>query len=226
MADVVARKSITIGDVVLTYSSLIESSGLSDVSIKLSKEYIEKYPDPQKAAKHLIRSLKTKYVLLGLTSNLPNTPEGNTTKVTANACCTLISILTCLSIAHIAGFDAMDDEVQSFIMSSSVITAALKTLQPFAVEFGVHMTDHLIDCIPTDFIYDVNSIAGYRAITKRGSTGTINLENWEWVGGAVAGVATDYISSSYIGWRAYHTFFKRKKEIESRSSSFSSKERE
>ena len=226
MADIIACKSITIGDVVLTYSSLIESSGLSDISIKLSKEYIKKYPDPQTAAKHLIRSLKSKYVLLGLTTNLPNTPEGHATKVTTNACCTLISILMCLSIAHIAGFDAMDDEVQSFIMSSSVITTASKTLQPFAVEFGVHMTDYLIDCIPTDFIYDINGTAGYRAITKRGSTGTINLEDWEWIGGAVAGIATDYISSSYIGWRAYHTFFKRKKEIEFASSSFSAKETE
>ena len=209
MSDLPAVQSIKIADILLSYSDLIDKTGLSTISANMANQYLEKYPRPQKAASHLISAFIPQIVLLGVPSSFPDTPDYTSVKKTAAAASVLLQILMSLSVAYIAGFEPSDHEVQVFIMSKSTIALAAKAFQPYAVEFGNHMAEHLIDSIPREAIDSINNAAGYRAVTKYGETGTINLSDWEWLGGLAAGAIVDLSSSTFIGWRTYHTFFKK-----------------
>ena len=118
MDDSIYQKTITIGQQFFSYNTLISQSNLSCNSMNLANEYLARYADSKKAAKHLLHIFSAKSALGGLPDLLPPDEESNSAKYGTEFAFTLYQMLLVLTIAYLAGFDSHEKEVWLFILGN------------------------------------------------------------------------------------------------------------
>ncbi len=173
---------------------------------QLSKDYLEKYPTKEKAAKAMINNQIIKCTTSGFITGfggvitLPVSIPANVGSVLyvqmrMIACC-----------AYMAGFDLKSDQTQTFVYACLAGVAVNKLVKQFGIKFGVKLATSLIKKIPGKVLVKINQKVGFRFLTKFGSKGLVNLGKLLPGVGALVGGSLDLVETTIIGNRAYKWF--------------------
>lgn len=159
MPDSIYQKTITIGRQTFSYDTLISQSNLGRNSINLANEYLARYSDPKKAAKHLLHNFSVKSALGCLPDLLPPDEENNNVRYSAEFTLTLHQILLALAIAYLAGFDPCEKEVWLFILGNFFSASTNST--------NITSTDEFAERTGYALAHGIFNIAGSEAIGHR-----------------------------------------------------------
>ena len=194
----------------------------TDSAQDLAVAYMNKYENPLKAAKALVRWQNTKAAVDGAITSF----GGFATMLVAlpvNVSSVLfIQIRMIAAIAYIGGIrDFKDDQLQTVIkccllgesISSVVKKAGIKTTEKIVLK-------KIMPLITGKMLTKINRMVGFRLITKFGKTGVINLGKGIPLLGSAVGAVFDGVTTNIVGNAAIKTFIEcnddlKKKDVNS-----------
>lgn len=172
----------------------------------LANEYLEKYPETDKAVKKFVMWQIAKCTTSGfLTSlggliTLPVAIPANLTTVW------YVQLRMIATIAIMAGYNPSDDEVRTLAYMCLTGSSIAKVGREAGIDFANKFALAQLKRVPGDVLKKINQKMGYRFITKMGTTGTINLIKIVPVAGGIVGGGMDLASTKAIAAGAYRTF--------------------
>ena len=110
------------------------------------------------------------------------------------------------AIAHMRGYDVLDDQVKTFIYVALTGNSAGEILKQSGIQIGVKMGTSLVKKIPGKVLTKINQKVGFRLLTKMGKTGAINLIKLVPITGGIVGGGFDLISTATIAKTAKKIF--------------------
>jgi len=111
-----------------------------------------------------------------------------------------------VAIAILGGYDIHDDQVRALCYVCLCGSSAGDILKGVGVQTGTKTAQRMVQKLPFTFIKQINNAAGFRLITKFGSTGVINLgKALPLVGGIISGTF-EAAGTRVIGRVARRTF--------------------
>lgn len=173
----------------------------------IANNYLEKQPNPEEAAKSMIKSQIIKCTTSGFITGfggiitLPVTIPANIGSVL------YVQMRMIACTAYMAGYDLHSDYVQTLVYACLAGVSLNEILKKFSVKIGEKVANNLIKRIPGEVLIKINQRVGFRLLTKFGEKGLINL--WKLIPVVGAGVngSLDLIETKLIGDRAYKWFF-------------------
>ena len=118
MNNAIYHETVTLDEEVYSYDELIKKFNLSAVSAKLVNKYIQKYPEPQRAAKHLLRTVSFQTFVCIAPDFLPNNEDPDDLQYAYGLIVIICQLSMCLAIARLAGFNITDDDTRLFILGN------------------------------------------------------------------------------------------------------------
>ncbi len=174
----------------------------------LAKDYLEKYIDPQVAAKKLVSNQVMKCSTSGFVSGfgglitLPVTIPANIASVI------YIQMRMVAAIAFMGGYDVHSDQVQTLVYLCLVGTTITDIVKSTGVQVANKITMNMLKKLPGTVLTKINQKVGFKLITKFGTKGAINLVKMVPVAGAVVGAGMDFAGTKVIAQKAYDAFLK------------------
>ena len=174
----------------------------------LAKDYLEKYIDPQVAAKKLVSNQVMKCSTSGFVSGLgglitlPITIPANIASVI------YVQMRMVAAIAFMGGHDVHCDQVQTLVYLCLVGTTITDIVKSTGVQVANKITINMLKKLPGAVLTKINQKVGFRLITKFGTKGAINLVKMVPVAGAVVGAGMDFAGTKVIAQKAYDAFLK------------------
>lgn len=174
----------------------------------LAKDYLEKYIDPQVAAKKLVSNQVMKCSTSGFVSGfgglitLPVTIPANIASVI------YVQMRMVAAIAFMGGYDVHSDQVQTLVYLCLVGTTITDIVKSTGVQVANKITMNMLKKLPGTVLTKINQKVGFRLITKFGTKGAINLVEMVPVAGAVVGAGMDFAGTKVIAQKAYDAFLK------------------
>ena len=174
----------------------------------LAKDYLEKYIDPQVAAKKLATNQVMKCATSGFVSGLgglitlPITIPANIASVI------YVQMRMVAAIAFMGGYDVHCDQVQTLVYLCLVGTTITDIVKSTGVQVANKITINMLKKLPGAVLTKINQKVGFRLITKFGTKGAINLVKMVPVAGAVVGAGMDFAGTKVIAQKAYDAFLK------------------
>ena len=174
----------------------------------LAKDYLEKYIDPQVAAKKLVSNQVMKCSTSGFVSGfgglitLPVTIPANIASVI------YVQMRMVAAIAFMGGYDVHSDQVQTLVYLCLVGTTITDIVKSTGVQVANKITMNMLKKLPGTVLTKINQKVGFRLITKFGTKGAINLVKMVPVAGAVVGAGMDFAGTKVIAQKAYDAFLK------------------
>lgn len=173
----------------------------------IADNYLKKQPNPEEAAKSMIKNQIIKCTTSGFITGfggivtLPITIPANIGSVL------YVQMRMIACTAYMAGYDLHSDHAQTLVYACLAGVSLNEVLKKFSVKLGEKVANNLIKRIPGEVLIKINQRVGFRLLTKFGEKGIINL--WKLVPVVGAGVngTLDLIETKFIGNRAYKWFF-------------------
>lgn len=184
--------------------------GLDKVSPPISvfaQNYLEKEPNPRKAAKKMINNQVIKCTTSGFVTGfggfltMPVTIPANISSVL------YVQIRMIACTAYMAGLDVDSDQVQTLVYACLAGVGVNQFAKKFGVKVGEKLAVNMIKKIPGKTLVKINQRVGFRLVTKFGQKGLVNLGKLVPGVGAVIGGGLDLAETRIIGNRAYKFFF-------------------
>ena len=171
-----------------------------------AQNYLNRYPNPKKAAKAMLNNQITKCTTSGFVTGfggfitMPVTIPANL----ASVFYLQMRMIAC--VAYMSGYDLRDDQTQTFIYACLAGVSVNEVIKKFGVHFGQKLAEKGIEKIPAKVITKINQKLGFRFLTKFGEKGLINLGKMIPVVGAGINGGLDYLETKAIAARAFKTF--------------------
>ena len=173
---------------------------------ELAKEYLDKYRDPQTAAKHMIDVQIAKCTTSGFITSL----GGLITlpvAIPANLGSVLYVQMRMIgAVAVMGGYNLHDDEVQTLVYLCLVKSSITDVCKTAGVKVANKVTLNMIKKLPGSVLTKINQKVGFRLLTKFGEKGIINLAKIVPVMGGIVGGSIDLIETKAISKKAINTF--------------------
>ena len=186
-------------------------NGISRVSPPIeefAKNYLDKDPDNQIAAKKMINNQVLKCTTSGVITGfgglitLPVAVPANVSSVL------YVQMRMIACAAYMGGYDTHSDQVQSLVYACLAGVAVNQIIKKIGIKAGEKLAENLIKKLPGAILVKINQKVGFRLLTKFGTKGLINLGKMvPGVGAAISG-AFDFGETRIIGKRAYNWFLK------------------
>lgn len=173
---------------------------------ELASEYLEKYPDTEKAVNKFVHWQIAKCTTSGfLTSlggliTLPVAIPANLTTVW------YVQLRMIATIAIMAGYNPSDDEVRTLAYVCLTGSSMAKACREAGVNFANKLVMAQIKKIPGEVLRKINKKIGFLFVTKAGQTGIINLTKMVPIAGGVVGGGFDFVNTKAIAKRTYKVF--------------------
>ena len=173
---------------------------------ELGDKYLEKYQDVEKAIDKFIAFQEAKCMTSGFITGLGGVLT-LPVAIPANVASVLyVQIRMIAAIAHMRGYDVLDDQVKTFIYVALTGNSAGEILKQSGIQIGVKMGTSLVKKIPGKVLTKINQKVGFRLLTKMGKTGAINLIKLVPITGGIVGGGFDLISTATIAKTAKKIF--------------------
>lgn len=209
--DAPKEKKITPDDIINALGVIYEKTedGIPYVSPpveKMAKDYLDKYPTKEKAAKAMLNFQIAKCTTSGFITGfggfitLPVTIPANIGSVLY----VQMRMISCAAI--IGGYDTKSDQVQTFVYACLAGVSVNAVVKKFGVQFGQKLALQGVKKIPGKVLTKINQKVGFRLVTKMGEKGLINVAKMVPVVGAVVGGGLDLVETKVIAKRAYKMF--------------------
>ena len=211
MSEIVSASPIPSNLVDFSYEKILTNPKVLAECYKLTEQYLNKYSDPEIAAKHIVFALARQCSALGaLTAH--QSPSYVAIDYALNSCDFLgaygLELKMVLTIAILMGHNIDDEEVKAFILTHLASTTISRMIRGGVIQLGTKSTIRLIDSIPGKSLGKLNHALGHRVFTKRGKTGDFNLIAYAFLGGMAVGAAFDFAGAYSIGQAALREFRK------------------
>jgi hypothetical protein len=206
------KKTISQEDIMKLLDTCYEkaSKGIPYVSPsveKLSNDYLKKFSSPQESAKAMIKNQIIKCSTSGFITGFGGIITLPAT-ITANIGSVLYMQMRMIACtAYMAGLDLNSDQTQTFVYACLTGVSVNELLKQAGVKVGNKVALKMTKKIPGDVLTKINQKAGFRLITKFGTTGVVNIGKLVPGVGAVVGGSLDLAETKIIGNRAYKWFF-------------------
>lgn len=174
----------------------------------LAKDYLEKYIDPQVAAKKLVSNQVMKCSTSGFVSGLGGLITLPVTIPANIASVIYVQMRMVAAIAFMGGYDVHSDQVQTLVYLCLVGTTITDIVKATGVQVANKITINMLKKLPGAVLTKINQKVGFRLITKFGTKGAINLVKMVPVAGAVVGAGMDFAGTKVIAQKAYDAFLK------------------
>ncbi len=174
---------------------------------EFAKDYLDKHPTKEKAAKTMIKNQIIKCTTSGFLTGfggiitMPITIPANIGSVL------YVQMRMIACTAYMAGFELKSDQTQTFVYACLAGVAVNQLMKQVGVKFGVKLANSMIKKIPGKLLTKINQAVGFRFITKFGTKGLVNMGKLLPGVGAVVGGGLDLVETKVIGDRAYKWFF-------------------
>ncbi|MCJ8354780.1 EcsC family protein [Novacetimonas hansenii] len=195
-----------------SYDKAVNGAGVLGTAQELGDEYLRANNyNKIDAINSLIRWQNTKAATGGFVTNL----GGLVTlpvSIPANMASSLyIQLRMIAAIAHISGYNVVDDRVKTLCFVCLTGKSAADVVKSTGVQIGTKFTASAIQkYITGEMIKSINKAVGFRLLTKAGTTGVINLTKMVPLVGGVVGGAFDGISTNIVGNTARDAFITEK----------------
>lgn len=120
-----------------------------------------------------------------------------------------VQIRMIAAIAYMGGYDVRDDRVKTMIYACLCGNSAKSIIRDAGIEIGKRLTMSVVRRIPGIAIQKINSIVGFKLLTKFGEKGVVNLVKMIPVAGGIVGGIIDYTTAYLVGKTAKELFIKR-----------------
>lgn len=173
---------------------------------ELATEYLQKYRNPQIAARKLIDQQILKCSASGFITNigglitLPVALPANIASVL------YVQLRMIASIAYMGGYDLKSDEVQTLIYLCLIGTSIADACKSTGVSIANKTTRSLLNKVPASFLKSINHKVGFRMVTRAGTKGAINLVSLVPIAGGLVGAGIDFVSTRKIANKAFNAF--------------------
>lgn len=205
------NKKVTSDDMLNALSAVYDKTvgGIPHVSPpveKMAKDYLDKYPNEEKAAKSMINYQITKCTTSGFITGfggfitMPVTIPANIGSVL------YVQMRMIACTAFMGGYDINSDQVQTFIYACLAGVSVNGIVKKFGVELGKKLFIQGVKKIPGKVLTKINQKIGFRLVTKFGEKGLINIGKMVPIVGAVVSGGFDLIETKMIADRAYKMF--------------------
>lgn len=173
---------------------------------ELAKDYMQKNPSPESAAKEMIKYQMAKCGTSGFVSGLGGALTLAVT-LPANITSVLyVQLRMVAAIAYMGGFDIQSDQVQTMVYACLTGSAISDVLKQTGIKVGQKIAVSSINKIPGKVLISINQKVGFRLMTKFGTKGAINLVKLVPVAGGLVGGAIDVGTTKIIADNAYNIF--------------------
>lgn len=212
-ADVNNDGKIDMDDVLQTLNVVYDKSvdGIPKVSQTvedMANEYIEKYKEPEIAAKKLINNALTKCSTTGFLTGLGGLITLPVTVPTDLATTWYVQLRMIAAVAYITGLDVRTDEVRTLAYACLAGVSVSKFVKEAGIAAGTKLTAAMVKKIPGKALTAINKKVGFRFITKAGEKGIVNLMKLVPFVGGVIGAGLDFTETRIIANRAVKQFLK------------------
>lgn len=170
-------------------------------------EYLEKYKDPQVAAKKLIISDITKCTTSGFVNGLGGLPLIAVTVPADITSVLYVQMRMIASVAYLAGLKLNSDATKTFVYACLAGVSVSSVLKNLEIKFGEKITTATIKKIPGKALIAINKKVGFRFLTKFGEKGLVNFGKAIPVIGGVIGGTADLVETKIIADRSFKFFF-------------------
>ncbi len=188
------------------YSAVINGLPCSKSCEALAEEYLNKYPNPETAAKRFIDNQIAKCTTSGFVTGLGGLITLPIT-IPANIASVLyVQMRMIASLAVMGGYNLNDDEVQTLVYLCLVKSSIADVCKSAGIQVANKVTLNLLKKLPGAVLIKINQKVGFRLLTKFGEKGVINLVKLVPVVGGVVGGSTDLIGTKLIANKAYKVF--------------------
>lgn len=173
---------------------------------KMAKDYLEKYPNEEKAAKSMINYQIAKCTTSGFITGfggfitMPVTIPANIGSVL------YVQMRMIACAAYMGEYDINSDQVQTFIYACLAGVSVNGIVKKFGIELGKKLFLQGVKKIPGKVLTKINQKIGFRLVTKFGEKGLINIGKMVPVVGAVVSGGFDLVETKMIANRAYKMF--------------------
>ena len=211
-ADVNGDGKVDMDDVLLALNGVYDKSvdGIPKVSQtveQMADEYLNKYPDPKKAAQKLINNAITKCSTSGFLTGLGGLITLPVTVPTDLATTWYVQLRMIAAVAHLAGLDVRTDEVRTLSYACLAGVSVSKLVKEAGIATGTKVTAALVKKIPGKAMTAINKKVGFRFITKAGEKGVVNVMKLVPFVGGVIGAGLDFAETKVIANRSIKQFF-------------------
>ncbi|NHN92464.1 EcsC family protein [Acetobacter sicerae] len=191
-----------------SYEKAVTGVGVLGTAQELGNEYLRANNNNKiDAINSLIRWQNTKAATGGFVTNLGGLVTLPVSIPTNMASSLYIQLRMIAAIAHICGYNVLDDKVKTLCFVCLTGKSAADVVKSTGVKIGTKFTASAIQKYVTgEMIKSINKAVGFRLITKAGSTGIINLTKMVPVVGGVVSGAFDGISTNIVGNTARDAF--------------------
>lgn len=188
------------------YEEAIQGLPGFETAQELGDKYLEKYQDVEKAIDKFIAFQEAKCMTSGFITGLGGVLT-LPVAIPANVASVLyVQIRMIAAIAHMRGYDVLDDQVKTFIYVALTGNSAGEILKQSGIQIGVKMGTSLVKKIPGKVLTKINQKVGFRLLTKMGKTCAINLIKLVPITGGIVGGGFDLISTATIAKTAKKIF--------------------
>ena len=173
----------------------------------MASGYLDKNPEPSKAAKAMIKTQIVKCTTSGFISGLGGA-IAMPVAIPANIGSVIyVQMRMIACTAYMAGYDLESDEVQTLVYACLAGVAVSELVKKTTIKVGEKVATGMIKKIPGAVLTKINQKVGFRLVTKFGQKGAVNLGKMVPGVGAVIGGGLDFAGTKIIGDRAYKWFF-------------------
>lgn len=190
------------------YEKAVSGGGVLGTAQELADEYLHSNGHNLKeAANSLIRWQNTKAATGGFVTNLGGLVTLPAAIPANMASSMYIQLRMIAGIAHMGGHNVLDDRVKTLCFVCMTGNSASEVMKTAGVQIGTKFTASAIQkYITGEMIKTINKAAGFRLMTKAGTTGVLNLTKMVPLVGGVVGGAFDGVTTNIIGNTARKTF--------------------
>ncbi|MUJ26364.1 EcsC family protein [Aliivibrio fischeri] len=189
-----------------SYDKAINGSVGLDSSIGLADSYKKSNNSLYEQVNSLIRWQNTKSATSGFVTGLGGIITLPVAIPTNIASVLFVQIRMIAAIAHMAGYDARDDQVKTMVYACLTGNAAKEILKEVGIELGSKLAVNAIKGISGKTLTAINQKVGFRLVTKFGEKGVINLGKAVPLLGGIIGGTFDSYTTNTVGNVARDTF--------------------
>lgn len=206
------KKILSQEDIMKMLSTCYDKSlnGIQNVSPPIdqfAEDYLKKDPNPQKAAKAMLKNQIAKCTTSGFITGFGGVIT-MPVSIPANIGSVLyVQMRMIACTAYMAGYDLSSDQVQTFVYACLAGVSVNEVVKQAGIKVGVKMAEKAIQKIPGKTLTRINQKIGFRFITKFGQKGIVNLGKLLPGVGAVINGGLDFAETKIIADRAYKMFF-------------------
>lgn len=173
----------------------------------MANDYLNKCPTKEEACKAMLNNQIVKCTTSGFVTGfggfivMPIAIPANISSVI------YVQMRMIACTAYMAGYELNSDQTQTFVYACLAGVALNNALKQAGIKVGIKLANGVIKKIPGKVLTKINQKAGFRFITKFGTTGVVNLGKMIPGIGAIVGGGFDLAETKIIAKRAYKWFW-------------------